>query len=92
MSPTSSSSYEHATREQSRRQAECLRRDLAVLVVDHLRQEGMFEAAEAVRERLAWDVDEYREGQQDLTPKFEVLHMLFEKCHTKNKRNLSNSI
>ena len=59
MSPTSSS-YEHATREQSRRQAECLRRDLAVLVVDHLRQEAMFEAAEAVRERLAWDVDEFR--------------------------------
>ena len=54
------SSYEHATREQSRRQAESLRRDLAVLVVDHLRQEGMVEAAEAVRERLLWDVDEFR--------------------------------
>ena len=70
MSPTSS--YEHATREQSRRQAESLRRDLAVLIVDHLRREGMVEAAEAAKERLAWDVDEYREVQQDLTPTFEV--------------------
>ena len=53
-------SYEHATREQSRRQAECLRRDLTVLIVDHLRQEGLFEAAEAVVENIGWDLDEYR--------------------------------
>ena len=83
MSPTSS--YEHATREQSRRQAESLRRDLAVLIVDHLRREGMVEAAEAAKERLAWDVDEYREVQLDCTTKSELLHMLFEICHTKNR-------
>ena len=60
MSPTTSStSYEHASREQSRRRAEGLRRDLAVLVVEHLRQEGMAEAAEAVRAALPWEVDEY---------------------------------
>ena len=53
-------SYEHATREQSRRQAECLRRDLTVLIVDHLRHEGLFEAAEAVVENIGWDLDEYR--------------------------------
>ncbi len=44
----------------ARRQAECLRRDLAVLVSDYLRTEGMFEAADAMAEGLAWDVDEYR--------------------------------
>ena len=70
MSPTSSS-YEQATREQSRRQADCLRRDLTVLIVDHLRRrEGMFEAAEAVKEGLGWDVDEYRHGCQMTIDKF----------------------
>jgi hypothetical protein len=49
-----------SSREHVRRQTECLRRDLAVLVSDYLKQEGMFEAAESMRESAMWDMDEYR--------------------------------
>ena len=49
-----------STREHSRRHAESLRRDLAVLVFDYLRQEGMFEAADAVAESTGWDIEEYK--------------------------------
>ena len=34
----------------------------------------------------------YREVQLDLIPVIEVFHMLFERCHTKIERDLSNSM
>ena len=34
----------------------------------------------------------YREVQLDLTPEIEVLYMLFERCHTKDRKRSLNSI
>ena len=34
----------------------------------------------------------YRDVQLDLTSDIEVFHIMFERCHTKIERNLSNSL
>ena len=31
--------------------------------------------------------EQYREGQMEFTPQIEVLFMLFNRCHTKNRKN-----
>ena len=37
-------------------------------------------------------VRKYREVQLDFTPEIEVFHMLFEGCHTKNRRSLKQQM
>ena len=46
-------------REKERRQIGSLKRDLLVLTYRHLLEEGLFQAAEALREELTWDVEDF---------------------------------
>ena len=48
-----------AGRDQDRRQQEARRRELLVLIRDHLRTEGFSEAADTLASSLPWDVDQY---------------------------------
>ena len=45
--------------DQDRRQQEARRRELLVLIRDHLRSEGFSEAADTLASSLPWDVDQY---------------------------------
>ena len=46
-------------REQDKRQQEARRRELLVLISQHLTEEGFSEAADILAQSLPWDVDQY---------------------------------